>query len=431
MKNLKINGKNFVLNTVKNLFVKKLCHSAFYYTLYIIHCTLYIIRCCSTIQLFNYSTVQLFNRRRRSLYIIHCTLYIILSLSSFAFADFTLGIYGVNDENEIPVIKQAGFNTVQTYNQNPEYISRLAEKTKQYDMQLLVYPNRVIGGEYENEAHNYPMSAWYICDEPDVNHVSYDNMTERDSVCKNTFPEHKTAFVIGQGKTKIAFYDICDILMMDWYPVPHLPLESFGQNVALAKQGMIDSGCPDKPLWAVVQIFDWKEFKQFRPDNDRIGRFPTKEEIRFMSYDAIFNGATGLFYFVYGSKGIPLPKSRPDEWKYISEVIQELSFMGNIFENGEKIKPSVKVKTPLKIMSYKYEGEKYTVVENPTNESQPLPKKFFNKKKFELLFENISPQTPSQAQTPSQSSAPSGRESSSGKSSSLIPPYHPLVFKHI
>ena len=329
------------------------------------------------------------------LYIIHCSfrrllsLYIVVFLSSVAFADFTLGIYGVNDVNEIPIIKKAGFNTVQTYNQNPEYISRLAEKAKQYDMKLLVYPNRIIGTDYENEAHKYPMSAWYILDEPDVNHVSYDNMIERESVCKNIFPEHQTAFVIGQGKTKIPFYDICDILMMDWYPVPHLPLESFGENVALAKQGLAEAGCADKPLWAVVQIFDWKEFKQFRPDNNRIGRFPTREEIRFMSYDALFNGATGLFYFVYRSKGKPLPQSRPEEWKYISEVIHELSFMGKIFENGKQIKSPVKVKESLKVMAYEYDGEKYIIIENPTNENKTIPKKFYNQKKFEVLFEKF------------------------------------------
>lgn len=310
-----------------------------------------------------------------------------LFLSSIVLADFTLGIYGVNDVNEIPTIKKAGFNTVQTYNQNPEYISALAKAAEKNGIKLLVYPNRIIGSNYEDEAHNYPMSAWYICDEPDVNHISYDNMIERESVCKNTFPKHQTAFVIGQGKTKIAFYDICDILMMDWYPVPHLPLESFGENVALAKQGLIDAGCPEKPLWGVVQIFDWKEFKQFRPDSDRIGRFPTKEEIRFMSYDAIFNGATGLFYFVYGSKGIPLPKSRPEEWKYISEIIHELSFMGKIFENGKRIKSPVKVKEPLKVLVYEYDGEKYIIVENPVNENKTLAKKLFNQKKFEVLFE--------------------------------------------
>jgi len=315
-----------------------------------------------------------------------CILLIISFISVSAFADFVLGIYGVNDEEELPTIKQAGFNTVQTYKKDPEYLSRLAEKAKQYDMKLLIYPDKIIGSEYENEAHNYPISAWYIYDEPDVWHLSREDMMNCNNICKNIFPEHQTAFVISKGKTQISFYDICDILMMDYYPIPRKPLESFGKKVALAKQGLIEAGYPQKQLWAVVQIFDYKELKKPR----KYGRFPTRDEIRFMSYDALFNGATGLFYFTYTVKEVPLPSSKPKEWKYISEIIQELSFIGKIIDSGKEVKNLVNVKKPLKAKTYKYEEKKYIIVENPTNEMQELPKKFFNKKEFEVLFEKSS-----------------------------------------
>jgi len=311
---------------------------------------------------------------------------IISCISVSASAEFVLGIYNVKDEEDIPTIKQAGFNTIQTYNTNPEFLSRLAEKVKQYDMKLLIYPYKIIGSEYENEAHNYPISAWYIYDEPDIKHLSREDMMNRNNICKNTFPEHQTAFVICKGKTQVPYYDICDILMMDYYPVPHLPLENFGKQVALAKQGLIEARCPQKQLWAVVQIFDYKELKK----PHKYGRFPTREEIRFMSYDALFNGATGLFYFTYTVKGVPLSYSKPKEWKYISEITQELSFIGKIIDSGKEVKNLVNVKKPLRTKTYKYEGEKYIIVENPTNEMQELPKKFFNKKKFKVLFEKSS-----------------------------------------
>ena len=48
------------------------------------------------------------------------------------------------------------------------------------------------------------------------------------------------------------------------------------------------------------------------------------------------------------------------------------------------------VKKPLRTKTYKYEEKKYIIVENPTNEMQELPKLFFNKKKFEVLFEKSS-----------------------------------------
>ena len=337
-----------------------------------------------------------------------CILFMIIFISVSAFAEFVLGIYGVKDEEEIPTIKQAGFNTVQTYKANPEFLSRLAKKAKEYDMKLLIYPNKIIGSEYENEAHNYPISAWYIYDEPDVRNLSREDMINRNNVCKNIFPEHQTAFVISKVKAKIQFYDICDIIMMDYYPVPRFPLGSFGKNVAIAKQKLIEAGCPQKQLWAVVQIFNHKELKK----PHKYGRFPTREEIRFMSYDALFNGATGLFYFTYTSKGVPLPKSKPEEWKYISEIIQELSFIGKIIDSGKEVKNIVTVKEPLKAKTYKYEGNKYIIVENPTNEMQELPKKFFNKKKFEVLFEKSS-----------------NLEDIISKTEKTLQPYQVIVFK--
>ncbi len=336
-----------------------------------------------------FKTIKKYQSNLFHTYISRCLfiLLIISCISVSAFAEFVLGIYNVTDEEDIPIIKQAGFNTIQTYKANPEFLSRLAKKAKEYDMKLLIYPNKIIDSEYENEARNYPIKAWYICDEPDIKHISREEMINRDNICKNTFPEHQTAFVISRGKTKIPYYDICDILMIDGYPVPSKPLESFGKKFAIAKQKLIEAGCPQKQLWAVVQIFDWKEIKLKKPRKH--GRFPTKEEIRFMSYDALFNGATGLFYFTYTIKGVPLSSSKPKEWEYISEIIQELSFIGKIIDSGKEVKNIVDVKEPLKAKTYKYEGVKYIIVENPTNEIQKLPKKFFNKK-FEVLFEKSS-----------------------------------------
>ncbi len=306
---------------------------------------------------------------------------------TFICADFTIGLYGVHKTEDIINAKEAGFNCVHTYDKSPEKIKELADVAAKNEVKLVIYPNKIIeSNKYKEEAKSYPIKAWYLFDEPDVWNYSRKDLISLNKKTKEIYPDIQTTFVIGEGFTKVPYYDIADILMVDWYPVPHLPLESFGENVALAKQGLIMTGQEKKELWAVVQMFNWKEFAQYRKDNDRIGRFPKKEEIRFMSYDAIFNGATGLFYFTYYSNKKPLPEEKPKEWAKVVEVIQEMSFVGEIIDNGTEIDNPIEPEYPIKAKSFEYGGIKYTFIINPTSKRQKIPNLFFEPK-FDVMYE--------------------------------------------
>lgn len=312
---------------------------------------------------------------------------IICLFSTLAFAEFTLGLYGVKKAEDIVNAQKAGFNCVQSYDSNPETIQNLAYEAKKNQIKLVVYPNEIIKSEkHIKNVENYPIKAWYLFDEPDVCKYSRKDLILLNKNIKKIFPNNKTVFVIGEGFTETPYYDIADILMVDWYPVPHLPLESFGENIALAKQGLTMVGQDSKELWAVIQIFDWKEYKQYRKDSDRIGRFPKKDEIRFMSYDALFNGATGLFYFTYYSNSKPLPESRPKDWAKITDVIQEISFVAEIIDNGKEIGNPIEIREPLKAKSFEYGEIKYTFIINPTSKRQNIPTLFF-RPEFDVMYE--------------------------------------------
>lgn len=312
---------------------------------------------------------------------------ILLFFSSFLFAEFTIGLYDVKTSEDVINAKEAGFNCIQSYSSSPETINILAEEAAKNEMKIVVYPDNIIKDKkYATKAQSYPIRAWYLFDEPDVCGLSREKLISINETVKKMYPKTDTAFVIGEGFTDVVYYDIADILMVDWYPVPHLPLESFGENVSLAKQGLVMAGKDTKELWAVVQIFDWKEHKQYRKDTDRIGRFPKKEEIRFMSYDALFNGATGLFYFNYYSDGKPLPEAKPKEWAKVVEVIQEMSFVAEIIDNGKEIENPAEIEEPLKAKSFEYGGIKYTFIINPTSSRQTLPPLFFQPQ-FDVMYE--------------------------------------------
>lgn len=312
--------------------------------------------------------------------------FLILVCQTFLFADFVVGLYGVKTEQDVIKAKEAGFNCVQTYSSNPETIKKICSVAESNDMTVVAYPNKIMSSKYKEEAISYPIKAWYLFDEPDVHGLTREKLISLNENTKKAYPKNKTVFVIGEGFTKTPYYDIADILMVDWYPVPHLSLESFGENVALAKQGLFMMSKQDKPLWAVVQIFDWKQYKQYRKDDNRIGRFPKKEEIRFMSYDAIFNGANGLFYFTCYSNGKPLFEDKPKDWANVFDVIQEISFVAEIIDNGKKIENPIQIKEPLKAESYEYGGIKYTFIINPTSKRQTLPSLFFQPN-FDVMYE--------------------------------------------
>ena len=310
----------------------------------------------------------------------------LLAVSLHAYAGhFPLCMYGVNNPADVPLLKEAGFTCVQTYQRAPEDLASIAKAVQENQMQLVIYANQVLDSSYQQAAQNWPILAWYLVDEPDVWKWSRERVAAAHQKVKQTFPGHQTALVIGQGKTAVPYYDLSDNLMMDWYPVPHLALTSFGDNVRWAKEGQQAAGVGNRPLWGVVQAFNWKEFKQHRPDNDRIGRFPTQEEIRFMSYDGIINGAEGLFYFVFTTEGVPLPKAQPEHWARVAAVAQELAALRPILEQGTEAKPTFPVESPLAVQTRFYQKHHYIFLLNRSDQPVPAPKAL-RKKKYKILY---------------------------------------------
>ena len=316
---------------------------------------------------------------------------------------FPLCLYSVNTPKDLKLIKKAGFSCIQTYQTDPEKLEALALEAKKWDMQVVFYPNKLRNTPYAQKAQQWPILAWYLVDEPDVHKWARQKVVALHQQTQQAFPYHSTVLVISQGKTAIPFYDIPDVMMVDWYPVPHLALTSFGNNVAWTKQGMTERDAGNRPLWGVVQIFDWKNFKQHRPDNDRIGRFPTEDEIRFMSYHGILSGATGLFYFTFNHQGKPLPKSAPEYWKRVTAVTKELAKFKEILETGTPAANPISVETPLMMQTWQYKGYLYSVVLNTSNQSHPLPTTLKDKS-FKALY---------------------GR-----KKEDNLPPYYVLILKH-
>ena len=88
----------------------------------------------------------------------------------------------------------------------------------------------------------------------------------------------------------------CDIYGIDIYPIPSPNNHSEIDDKTATSVGKYTDMCrvtvrDRKPVWMTLQGFAWGQLYQ------REEIYPTLEESRFMAYDAIAHGATGLFYW--------------------------------------------------------------------------------------------------------------------------------------
>ncbi|OGR69921.1 MAG: hypothetical protein A2089_11245 [Elusimicrobia bacterium GWD2_63_28] len=279
---------------------------------------------------------------------------------------FPLGFYGISAPGELATLKAAGFNSFHTYTQDPARLAALAKEAKKQGLKMLAYPDRVIDSSYSKQAKRWPMLGWYLFDEPEVKRLPLASLQALDARVKAWDKRQPTVFVMGEGVSSFIYGGVADNLMVDWYPVPHLTLESVGEQVAMAKAGaaIMDPVRQAKPVWAVLQAFDWINYPQRR--SPRVGGFPTFEQVRYMTWLSIARGATGIFYFQYtGSDNIPL-SARPERWSTYQRIAAELNSFRKVLEKGKPGVVPPGLDPAYAVRSIKQGGRTYLILLNPT-----------------------------------------------------------------
>jgi hypothetical protein len=118
------------------------------------------------------------------------------------------------------------------------------------------------------------------------------------------------------------FYRALDIISEDIYPIPEGQYYAYyvGDHAKkMVELGSIDS-VPNTPVWMVLQGFSRTD-RSTNPENPIIYAPPTKHELRFMTYDAIVNGATGVIWY-----GVRSTKTEAGAklWSDLKEIASEL-----------------------------------------------------------------------------------------------------------
>ncbi|HZM06516.1 MAG TPA: hypothetical protein VFC44_26235 [Candidatus Saccharimonadales bacterium] len=149
---------------------------------------------------------------------------------------------------------------------------------------------------------NHPgLGIWKGADEPAWGKTPVAPLVRAREIVRELDPNHPLAIIQaprGTVATLRPYNAACDITGADVYPISYPPgTDSLLTNKEISMVGdytktMMEVGEGKRPVWMVLQIA-WSG--AVKPGKTL--RFPTFPEERFMSYQAIINGARGLVYF--------------------------------------------------------------------------------------------------------------------------------------
>ena len=221
---------------------------------------------------------------------------------------FPVGIFAAKP-GDLPDIRAAGFNAVQSYDSHLNIIRQMAGESKRLGLEFL--PNfrsyradisRELGGSRE-------LLGFYIEDEPEGRSVPPKKIQVLKESLKHDHPGVLTAVAMLRPEMVEAYRDSADIFMLDPYPVPHMPMTWMSDTLEEAARHV-----PRERLWAVIQAFGGSHYVK-----DGWPRRPTYLEMRCLTYLALVHGTHGIFYFSY-------PEVRADaaSWESLTKIVQGL-----------------------------------------------------------------------------------------------------------
>ena len=186
-----------------------------------------------------------------------------------------------------------------------------------------------------NRFKDHPgLGAWKGDDEPEWARTPLAPLTRAYQVIKEVDPNHPVVLIHAPRGTveSLRKYNVVgDIVGADIYPISYPPgIHSLLTNSNISLVGdythiMMEVAEGKMPVWMVLQI-SWSGVLQ----PGKTLRFPTFAEERFMTYEAIINGARGLIYFGGNNEKAMCPADRKLGWNWtfwkhvLRPVIEEI-----------------------------------------------------------------------------------------------------------
>ena len=157
-----------------------------------------------------------------------------------------------------------------------------------------------------------------------------------------------------------AYSRASDVTGLDIYPVPEGTGHNNLPNKTISCVGEYTDLCHKltwntKPVWMILQAFGWSESSGGKL-NDKAPR-PNEKQLRFMVWNAITHGATGIFWFGEGARDV-----YSDWWPHVAKVSLELKAISELMLAA----PYHRIEgLPPKTSGIEGKGFKVVVNENP------------------------------------------------------------------
>ena len=260
---------------------------------------------------------------------------------------FPVGIYSAGVE-DFPKLAGAGFNLVQTYGwegkSDHDWGKAWLDAAHKHGLMALVglYRPRVKNMQFdacveriELYRRHPAVLAWHTMDEPawekEGNRGEKYMPAVYQLVKKHDTGRPVTAVVCHFTDAK-RFVDTVDVLQADYYPIPPIPRSHYAGTGFRGIKTFVDAwreaSSASKPFWFVCQAFDYSLSKEKKYDVPaEWKRYPTRRELRTMTYTAVASGARGILYWSLNR----LKKAREgsqvtgeDHWERLKSVTLEL-----------------------------------------------------------------------------------------------------------
>jgi hypothetical protein len=311
---------------------------------------------------------------------------------------FPLGWYAGHNVEQLREIAAGPFNCVLDYGINGlgvEEIRSYLDTANALGMKIIycmndLYPSatyhKEIGPWKGNEEiaqgivstfRTHPsIIAWYANDERPIElvpeHIEYYNMFARLD------PNHPVFIVHFSVKSIEPYLPTTDIMGVDVYPIPR----QSPRRVRYVQRQINRVVAGRMPVWMVLQAFAWYQYRD--PENPdatggrgrtptahelEIGRAPTYDEERCMTYLALVEGAKALIYYCYYDLRV-LPQYE-EMWGWMKKIGGEVRELSPILLSTEELPVQVvSGGRNVHAIAKRHDGRLYLIAVNSRDEAQ-------------------------------------------------------------
>ena len=140
-------------------------------------------------------------------------------------------------------------------------------------------------------ASNRAIAGYYVQDEPTIDKVP--RTFHQYQLIKNNDGGGFNLLVLDRPRDAPSWKDAVDVVGVDPYPV-WLPVDNYIGEVGEWTRMAVNAVHGSRPVWTVIQFFQ----------ADAMSTWPTEQQLHDMSWMAIAEGASGVFYWSHGVRAL-------------------------------------------------------------------------------------------------------------------------------